>query len=111
MCLCKYIVHLKKIIDLPEGDADLEWVDVASEEPHLLSFDSLDTLGYDFRGTVDVLLRDKKARACLEPMLGMYLLLDLSKEVSKCNIALMSSKPKQSCYWPICASLKGDRCW
>ena len=64
------------------GNGVLEWVDAAKQYPNLLSYDSSQTLGYDFRGTADFLLTEKGACICFKPMLGMRLLLDISKEVT-----------------------------
>ena len=54
--LHRYLPHLRRITSLG-GARDVQWVDAADLYPQLLSYDGLDTLGRNFRGTTDVVVR------------------------------------------------------
>ena len=92
MSLCRYIPHINNIIHLPAANKDFEWVDAATKEPHLLSYDSSQTLGYEFRGTAAVLLTEKQTRMCFKPMLCAHLLLEVNKELTDRNVIQAQAK-------------------
>lgn len=84
MCMYRYMPHLRKIINL--GSRSTEWVDAANRHPQLLSYDGLETLGRNFRGTTDVLVANRSAVRALQPERGMRLLFELKKEVTKSDV-------------------------
>ncbi|CAL5225924.1 g8717 [Coccomyxa viridis] len=88
----RYIPHINNIIHLPAANKDFEWVDAATKEPHLLSYDSSQTLGYEFRGTAAVLLTEKQTRMCFKPMLCAHLLLEVNKELTDRNVIQAQAK-------------------
>ena len=75
--------HLSKNISI---DNRLNgWVDVA-RHLQLLSFDGKETLGFNFKGTTDVLVATRAAIRCLAPNLKMRLLFTLKKNVTESAI-------------------------
>jgi len=76
--------HLRQIISL--GSRRTEWVDAGNHHPHLLSYDGLETLGRNFRGTTDVLVADSSAVRALQPELRMRLLFELKKGVVNSDV-------------------------
>ena len=58
------------------------WVD-AADDPHLLSYDTQETLGFNFRGTTDVLVATRTAIRSRTPEMHMLLLFDLKKNITK----------------------------
>ncbi len=68
------------------GNANLEWVDAANDYPELLSFDGLEQLGFDFKGTANVLVADTAAMREAQPRKGMRLLFVIREEIAPCDV-------------------------
>ena len=67
------------------------WVHAASD-PQLLSFDGLETLGFNFRGTTDVLVATRAAIRNDVPNKRMLLLFELKKKVTTSAVYQASIK-------------------
>lgn len=72
--------HLKQYIRI--NNTENGWVD-AAKDPQLLSFAGMETLGFNFKGTTDVVVATCEAIRGLLPNQGIRLLFDLKKEVTK----------------------------
>ena len=68
------------------GGADAEWVDAANDYPELLSFDGLELLGFDFKGTANVLMADGAAVRDSKPRKGMRLLFVIREKIVPCDV-------------------------
>ena len=90
MCACRPICHLKDIISL--GNNDLDSVDTAKDHPHLLQYFGLCTLGFDFDGTIDVVVTHRQAIALGKPERGLRLLFDLREIVTESDIIRAQAK-------------------
>ncbi|CAL8468993.1 g8534 [Coccomyxa elongata] len=67
----RYMHHLKQYIQI--NNAENGWVD-AAKDPHLLSFAGVETLGFNFKGTTDVMVASCQAIKGLSPnQEGSYL--------------------------------------
>lgn len=77
------------------GGADAEWVDAANDYPELLSFDGLELLGFDFKGTANVLMADGAAVRDSQPRKGMRLLFVIREKIVPC----VSTLQKQPWCW------------
>ncbi len=88
MCVCRAVCHLKNIISL--GDSGtftrIDWVDTVEEHPRLLLYYGLSTLGFEFDGTTDLAVANKSAIRVGKPELGLRLLFDLRKTITKSDI-------------------------
>ena len=80
----RYIPHLRQTISL--GSRSTDWVDAANRHPQLLSYDGLETLGRNFRGTTDVLVANRSAIRARQPGLGMRLLFKLKKVIKDSDV-------------------------
>ena len=73
----RYMSHLDTYVNIDKQKNG--WVDAASE-PELLSFVGSETLGFNFKGTTDVLVATRTAILNCAPDLEMRLLFKLKKE-------------------------------
>lgn len=71
--------HLEQHISL--DSRMLGWVDAAKDQD-LLSFAGSETLGFNFKGTTDVLVAIREAIKDLLPNRGMLLLIELKKQLT-----------------------------
>ena len=81
--VCRFIPHLKQIIELVGEDS--EWVD-ATRNPQLLDYPALQTLGFDFEGTTDVLVAERSAVRAHQPEKGARVLLDIRRTITGSEI-------------------------
>ena len=76
--------YLRQNISL--GSRSSEWVDAANHYPKLLSYDGMETLGRNFRGTTNVVVADRVAIRARLPGRGMRLLFELKKKLEDRDI-------------------------
>lgn len=64
---------------------DSEWVD-ATRNPQLLDYSALQTLGFDFEGTTDVLVAERSAVRAHQPEKGARVLFDIRMTITGSEI-------------------------
>ena len=89
MCVCRFIPHLKNLIEL--GGEDSEWVD-ATGDPHLLSYAGLRKLGFNFKASTDILVAKRITVRAHQPGKGARVLFDIRRAVTGADIVDAEAK-------------------